>query len=92
MQYLPACAGWKKQATRPSKTYIIKFEVTEPTAIFDTDSTPLVSLYPNPSIGILSIETHHSDHYSIEINSINGQLIYNTELEGTTHQIDISSL
>lgn len=49
------------------------------------------TFYPNPTNDLLTIETEQSYNYSLEIISLNGQLIFNTELEGTTHQIDISS-
>ena len=48
-------------------------------------------VYPNPTNSLLTLETEHPDHYSIEITSLNGQLIFSTTMEGTTHQIDLSS-
>ena len=50
-----------------------------------------LNIYPNPTNSLLTIETDQSDHYSIEISSLNGQLIYSTTMEGTSHQIDLSS-
>ncbi len=50
-----------------------------------------ISIYPNPTTNILTIETDQPGYYSIEINSINGQLIYSEAMEGSTHQIDLSS-
>jgi len=50
-----------------------------------------ISIFPNPTNDLLTIETYNSDHYSIEITSMNGQVIYSTEMEGTSHQIDLSS-
>jgi hypothetical protein len=50
-----------------------------------------LSIYPNPTNTLLTIETEHPNHYSIEMTSLNGQLIYNAYMEGTTHQIDLSS-
>ena len=47
--------------------------------------------YPNPTSNLTTIETEHSDHYSIEMTSLNGQRIYSNVMEGTTHQIDLSS-
>ncbi len=49
------------------------------------------SIYPNPAGDILTIESDISDHFLINITSLNGQLQYSTTLEGTTHQIDLSS-
>lgn len=50
-----------------------------------------LSIYPNPTNGILTIESINSRLYSIEITSLNGQLIYKTVMDGTTHQIELSS-
>jgi hypothetical protein len=50
-----------------------------------------LSIYPNPTNNLLTIETAQSGKYSIEITSLNGQLIIDGEMEGTTHQIDLSS-
>lgn len=50
-----------------------------------------IRIYPNPANELLSIETDLSDHRSIEITSLNGQMIYSTKMEGTAHQVDLSS-
>ncbi len=48
-------------------------------------------LYPNPTTNLLTIETANtSDHYSIEICSLNGQLIYSYIIEGSSTHIDLS--
>ena len=52
----------------------------------------LVELFPNPTTTTLMIKTHNSGQYSIEISSLNGQLILSKEMEGTNHQLDLSSL
>ena len=48
-------------------------------------------LFPNPATGLLTIETEHPGKHTIEITSLNGQLIYSTKMEGPTLQIDLSS-
>lgn len=48
-------------------------------------------IYPNPTSDFLTIESDYSGHQSLEITSLNGQTIYSTNIEGTTHQIDLSS-
>jgi hypothetical protein len=48
-------------------------------------------VYPNPTYDIITIETDRFDQYSINITSLNGQLMYSTKMEGTSHQIDLSS-
>ena len=50
-----------------------------------------IKIYPNPANTILSIVTGNSDLHYIEINSLNGQLMYSGEMEGISQQIDLSS-
>ena len=50
-----------------------------------------IRIYPNPTNDLLTIETGIVGQHSIEINSLNGQLIFNGKMEGITHQIDLSS-
>ena len=45
-------------------------------------------IYPNPANDGLTIEMAIAGQYSIEISSLNGQLIVQKSMEGTTHQID----
>jgi hypothetical protein len=54
-------------------------------------NTKTLKIYPNPVNDRLFIETILPEPYVIEINSLNGQLMYSTKMEGTTHQIDLSS-
>ncbi len=51
-----------------------------------------ISVYPNPSNTLITIETEYPDHYSINITSMNGQQLFIGEMEGTLHQIDLSFL
>ena len=50
----------------------------------------MFSIYPNPSTSLLTIKTDNPDCYSLEIHSLNGQLIYKEEMEGNSKQIDMS--
>jgi predicted GH43/DUF377 family glycosyl hydrolase len=50
-----------------------------------------ISIYPNPANDLIIIEINNVGQYSIELNSINGQLLYIDKMEGPTHQIDLSS-
>ncbi len=50
-----------------------------------------IRLYPNPTNNLIIIETNKVGLYTIELNSINGQLLYSDKTEGPTHQIDLSS-
>ena len=57
----------------------------------DNSFADQIRLYPNPTINLLIIETNKVGQYTIELNSINGQLIYSDKIDGPTHQIDLSS-
>jgi Leucine-rich repeat (LRR) protein len=50
-----------------------------------------LSIYPIPTHGLLTIESHISGPHAIKIRSLNGQLKYSAIMEGSSHQIDISS-
>ncbi|KPJ98604.1 MAG: hypothetical protein AMJ60_07700 [Desulfobacterales bacterium SG8_35] len=50
-----------------------------------------LSIYPNPTYTMLTIETITADRLHLELTSLNGQIIYEKKLEGTTHHIDLSS-
>lgn len=50
-----------------------------------------IVLFPNPTNKLLSIQTTDPGIHSLEITSLNGRLIFNGEMEGTTHQVDLSS-
>ena len=60
------------------------------TGITEADQTDLI-IYPNPTDGTLTIETDNPEQNTIEIHSLNGQLIYSSKMEGTSQQIDLSS-
>ena len=49
------------------------------------------SIYPNPVDGPLTVEMESQGKNIIEITTLNGQVILSKEMEGTTHQIDLSS-
>jgi hypothetical protein len=61
------------------------------TGIYDFRSTSNIWIYPNPVMDAITVETNDPGQYTIEITSLNGQLLYNTNMEGPTFQIDISS-
>jgi len=58
---------------------------------FEVSRHSEISVYPNPTGGLLFIETGNPELYSIDVSSMNGQLIFKGEMEGTTHQIDLSA-
>jgi hypothetical protein len=57
----------------------------------DIASTEKLNIYPNPTHSFLTIEIENSTHYNIEFTSLSGQLILSKDMEGTTHQLDLSS-
>lgn len=48
-------------------------------------------IYPNPLEDLITIESDFTGYQSIQITSLNGLLIYSGEMNGTTHQLDLSS-
>jgi len=56
-----------------------------------TNSPTELSIYPNPAIDILTIETTRSGQHTVEIASVNGQLLFIDKIEEPTYQIDLSS-
>ncbi len=71
--------------------------VTGPTAVevvtvgISDYNPPKIMLYPNPATSIVTIQTDRYTIYDISVSYLNGQEIYKMEMEGTTHQIDLSS-
>jgi len=61
-----------------------------PTDIFPQENIYTFKVYPNPTAGLLTVESMQSGLHSIEITTSSGMLIFNSKLEGTTHQIDLS--
>ena len=56
----------------------------------DIDNSQKIRLYPNPVTDFLYIETDLTEVYSIELTTLNGQLIFSTGMEDYHHQIDLS--
>ncbi len=82
----------------PSGVYVetsgspnVEFKDCSSTTGIEKSGLTELSIYPNPTNTLLTIETENPDHYSINITSLNGQLIFSTRMEGTSHQIDLSS-
>lgn len=65
--------------------------VQRPTGVDNQTKNSGFSIYPNPTNKLVTIETGIPDLYKICITSLNGQLINSREMEGTSHQIDLSS-
>ncbi len=50
-----------------------------------------ITIYPNPTYSLFTINLNQTDQYTIEIFSLSGQLSFSTQVEGTAHQIDLTS-
>ena len=48
-------------------------------------------LYPNPAVNQITIQSNLNGPFKMEITSLNGHLIQTENMEGPTHQIDLSS-
>jgi hypothetical protein len=55
------------------------------------ESIVKVETYPNPVSDILTIESNTSQPMTIQITSINGQLVYNGLMDGSILELDLSS-
>jgi L-ascorbate metabolism protein UlaG (beta-lactamase superfamily) len=51
-----------------------------------------IQMYPNPTDGKIIIESDHPINATIEITTLNGKLVRQEEIEGTTCEIDMRSL
>ena len=66
------------------------FVTVIPTGINKAEATGF-KLYPNPASDLITLEFNSQETHTVEITSLNGQLLYNSRMEGPTHQIDLSS-
>ena len=62
-----------------------------PASVENHELEGIISIYPNPTSSLLNIRAKQPGMYNVEISSLNGQLVLHKELEGTSHQLDISS-
>jgi predicted GH43/DUF377 family glycosyl hydrolase len=66
----------------------IGYAETPPVGIDKHEADRLI-IYPNPTDGLVNIQLVKPGECIVEIASLNGQLIYSEEMEGTTHQLDL---
>ena len=99
---VPACLPWDGAGCMPESTEDWQEHVDTtgcPNLYFTTECTIGIKktniseliIYPNPTDDLLTIETKQPDYYTIEITSLNGQLLLTDEIEGSSQQIDLSS-
>jgi photosystem II stability/assembly factor-like uncharacterized protein len=58
----------------------------------ENTSADQIRIFPNPVNDLITIESNPPGKHFIKISSLNGQIIYNTEMEGSFLQIDLSSI
>ena len=51
---------------------------------------PLFRMFPNPAHDLLTIQTDNTTEYSIEISSLNAQLLFRIEAKGSVQHLDLS--
>jgi len=51
----------------------------------------ILRIYPNPANDLITVETMILGPYSIELNAVNGQLIYRARIQEPIHHIDVSA-
>ena len=71
-------------------SYVINLVPKIPESVMELANQE-IRIFPNPTNKLLLIEVSTSNRYSMEITSLNGQLILNRELKESTHQLDLSS-
>ena len=59
--------------------------------LIESAETVLTGVYPNPTSGYVIFEFEKLGLYSIAITSMNGRVLSNFVIEGTTHQLDLTS-
>lgn len=70
---------------------IKKFSSSSPTALEPVNHrTPDLSIFPNPTDGIIQVTTRGSGPYLLEIKSLTGQLLCAAELHGTHTPLNMS--
>jgi len=51
-----------------------------------------ISIYPNPVGDLINVQSSEAGEYTIEISSVNGQMILSSKRSGSFHQVDLSSI
>jgi len=72
--------------------YVNKIWGPEPALGVEHSAHESVGVYPNPARDMLSIDLEKSGLYTLEICSINGQLLSSKSFNGKSYQADLSSL
>lgn len=67
------------------------FDLSTPLSLSTNDADYTVDLYPNPSHEIITISSENNALSRIEVYSITGELIFNTDLDLNTYTLNISN-
>lgn len=60
--------------------------------IAEITNTAPFKIFPNPSTDILQIELLKADHFIIEIMSLNGQIVFKTEMDTNEKQLNVANI
>ncbi len=66
-------------------------DVTSASGSSEWGKPAVIAIYPNPTNNLLTVETEKPEHYSIEVQSLNGQLVFNAKMEGNLFHLALSS-
>jgi hypothetical protein len=89
---------WEVPFPPPGNNYLDVYISGCPNIYFTTECTTNgivensqdeITVYPNPANDKLNVETNNPGNYLVEIYSVDGRLLYNCKLNGTS-EIDVS--
>jgi hypothetical protein len=94
--------SFKTESLSPGSYQIYGFDeygiVSAPVFVEIEDNTGIrseelqaIKLFPNPVTDLLNLQFGKIDKYTVEIIALNGQLLHSSQMEGISHQIDLTS-
>jgi hypothetical protein len=100
MAFLFEGSGTKSAYSRDSDVgksakLIIKFTYeSHPVGIQESENNSIenITLYPNPTTSIVRVDVNHSNPFTIEVFSLNGQLVYRADQQMETTLINFEDL
>ena len=78
-----------KEILRSSATFSVNKQATGITLYESQDD--VINIYPNPANDLVTIQYNSPGKYSVMINSMNGQVLYDETSSKLVHKIDLSS-
>ncbi len=70
---------------------ILALDLETGVGIESTSSPEILHIYPNPTKNVVTVQTNQTGRYSIEITSLNGQIIHSFVSNQDSQQINLSS-